>query len=674
MESVSLLEKIHSKYIINDLFNYVKDSNHLLKLAKYCKRLQNSFKLGIEDYKIKSFEIINYSKFDNFLYVQRSSKFKKNYLKNKFNKESKQYNSKIRNTISNEFSKIYFANKYKYYQSHEQIKKTILDKQFIIDIKSPFYESLSKDPIFQNLFIIRIPVPLIKENNLMNEYIADFEKLNKSNIKYSALCFQFDKETKRYYENKTFNFNIDFKKVKKLIFEEKHTKSYEPLKYLDIKNNEFLLFKTIFADNYVVNNLIFLEIKNLRNEKNFIYDIENINNFKSLEELKLENVKFTKDLQLKLNTLKHLALCNCDQIGISKNCALNLKSLSLFRSTLTHYNSSYLQFPELEQLKISFCYYNNADCLKQPDSWYWGFKKMVDFKSLKKLKFLYRGDISLFFALNNDTLEKAYISSYTMVNINIEKSMIKKFIDIKTLKEIKLSLYRINKDEINSIEGENTSVEKLIIDFENKYGYDNGDEIYNLLKKFPDLTKIEIYDTYSHIKKINLEQNSKIERLKYSSGFYNQRYNDELSIITLEHLKDLELRNITKVNIPIFNVHYDNSFKCLIKFELDNSHFYKEQIDLKVINNIIKNVNEIPSLKCFIFKCYSDINEKEYNELIEKVLKLKIKSIEFGINSFDKYKEYTEQELKSIYKDRDKYIEKIKIYMFNSSWKTSIYF
>ena len=53
MESESLLEKINSKYIINDILNYVKDSNHLLKLTKYCKRLQNSFKFGIEDYKKK---------------------------------------------------------------------------------------------------------------------------------------------------------------------------------------------------------------------------------------------------------------------------------------------------------------------------------------------------------------------------------------------------------------------------------------------------------------------------------------------------------------------------------------------------------------------------------------------------------------------------------------------
>ena len=194
-----------------------------------------------------------------------------------------------------------------------------------------------------------------------------------------------------------------------------------------------------------MNNLIFLEIKNLRNEENFIYDLENINNFKSLEELKLENVIILKALKLKLNTLKHLSLCNCDQIGISENCALGLKSLSLFRSKLIHYNSSYLKFPELEQLKISFCFYGKSNCWKNPRIWYQDFKKIIDFKSLKKLKFLYRGDISLFLALNNNSLEKAYISSYTMGGTNIEKSMIKKFIDIKTLKEIKLSLYDINK-------------------------------------------------------------------------------------------------------------------------------------------------------------------------------------------------------------------------------------
>ena len=53
---------------------------------------------------------------------------------------------------------------------------------------------------------------------------------------------------------------------------------------IDLKPNELLLFKTIFEDNDAVNNLISLEIKNLRNKK-FQYDLDNINSFKSLEEL-----------------------------------------------------------------------------------------------------------------------------------------------------------------------------------------------------------------------------------------------------------------------------------------------------------------------------------------------------------------------------------------------------
>ena len=78
-----------------------------------------------------------------------------------------QKEKKIKNTILNEFSEIYFTNKYKYYQSNEQIKKNILDNQLFIDIQSPFYEKLSKNPIFPDLFIIRISLPLIKENNLI---------------------------------------------------------------------------------------------------------------------------------------------------------------------------------------------------------------------------------------------------------------------------------------------------------------------------------------------------------------------------------------------------------------------------------------------------------------------------------------------------------------------------
>jgi hypothetical protein len=242
MESESLLEKIKSKYIVSHAMDFIKDKNYLLKLSKYCKRLQNSFKFGLEDYKNKSFEIINYSNFENFLYVKRSSKFKKNYLKNKLKEDLKKYDAILRNTISNEFCEKYFTNKY--YQNSDKIKKNISDNQLIIDIQSPFYEKLSKNAIFENLFIIRIPFPLIKEHNLMKDYIKEFEQLNKSNTNYSSLCIQFDIETKEFSYLK--KLNIDFKKIKKIIFEEKTTKSYN--KSFGWIDNELFIYKNIFLN------------------------------------------------------------------------------------------------------------------------------------------------------------------------------------------------------------------------------------------------------------------------------------------------------------------------------------------------------------------------------------------------------------------------------------------
>ena len=95
-----------------------------------------------------------------------------------------------------------------------------------------------------------------------------------------------------------------------------------------------------------------------------------------------------------------------------------------------------------------------------------------------------------------------------------------------------------------------------------------------------------------------------------------------------------------------------------------------EKIDLKNINNIIKNINTISSLKCFIFKCYSTISKEEYENLIKKILQLKIKTIKFGINIFHHYKnqivcnnKYNDFELKDLYENADlKYFENIKIY------------
>ena len=253
MESLSLLDKIQSTYIARNIAKFI-DKYYILQLIKYRKKLILLFNLGIEDYKAKSFELLNYSKFENFLSSKRGSI---NYLKKALKDDLKKYDEKVRNTISDEFSEIFFTNIYNYYKNNQLIKKNILDNQFIIDIYSPFFERLSKMIFFQDLFIIRIPIPFISNNNLMKVYIKKFGKLNESNINYSSLCFQFDPNTDDYLSDIQ-KLNIDYQKIKKLIFEEKNSK-------FNFTNEELLLFKTIFTNNNIINNLIFLEIKNIKN-------------------------------------------------------------------------------------------------------------------------------------------------------------------------------------------------------------------------------------------------------------------------------------------------------------------------------------------------------------------------------------------------------------------------
>ena len=51
--------------------------------------------------------------------------------------------------------------------------------EILLDIYSPFFDLLSKSEIFSQLFSINIPIDLIQENHLKNDYITTFDKLNK---------------------------------------------------------------------------------------------------------------------------------------------------------------------------------------------------------------------------------------------------------------------------------------------------------------------------------------------------------------------------------------------------------------------------------------------------------------------------------------------------------------
>ena len=93
MESLSLLAKLQSTYIARNIATYFADKIHILRLIKYNKKLMGLFNLGVEDYKAKSFEFLNYSKFENFLSSKRGSI---KYLKKALKDDLKKYDKKVR--------------------------------------------------------------------------------------------------------------------------------------------------------------------------------------------------------------------------------------------------------------------------------------------------------------------------------------------------------------------------------------------------------------------------------------------------------------------------------------------------------------------------------------------------------------------------------------------------
>ena len=94
----------------------------------------------------------------------------------------------------------------------DDVNKKDYDK--LVNIDSPLFELISKTQLFEKNFTIYISQKIIDENELINNYKLFFDKLNKSNIKYSSIFYKFNDKNKLNYLK---NINIDFNKIKKLI-------------------------------------------------------------------------------------------------------------------------------------------------------------------------------------------------------------------------------------------------------------------------------------------------------------------------------------------------------------------------------------------------------------------------------------------------------------------------
>ena len=330
MENQILKKKIKSKYIIRNIFNYIKDTYFQLKLINYSKYYLKTLDIQLINYKEKYIEKIGFD-INKYLHIE-PEKYEEDYLIKKYDNfllekklNKKEFENIISEVIKNKEAK------------ENNIKE---NSEILIDMESPLFEIISKTKIFENNYTIYISQKIIDKYKLKDYYKNYFDNLNKLNIKYSSIYYSFDDKKKINYLKEL---NIDYNKIKRfnLIEEGKNDED---------NNNKF--FETLFSIKNIKNSLIYLKINFTKGnilEPNLF---EEINNFKSLRYLYIKYFKFNINFNIKLENIKILSCKNCKNISISKNIGTKLEIL------------------DLEQNKIS----NNINILKN-----------VNFKKLKEL-------------------------------------------------------------------------------------------------------------------------------------------------------------------------------------------------------------------------------------------------------------------------------------------------
>ena len=646
MESTSLLSGIKSKIIERDVFSHLNDKIKY-KIVAYSKKFQGLLNMSLQDYKDKCFESFSHIDVLSCLSTKnepelpiKTNKYP-HYLEKRYSNEIEKNKIKMETfkKIINEFLESYFTKIYNDYKSKEEINKSFLDNQLIIDIYSPFYKLLLKKDIFEKLFILRIPFPIIYSNGLMQDYYDATDLLNEVNPNFSSFYYEIESLSD---ENILYDF-IDFckyfKKVKKLI--------------LEIRTHSFKFPTEIFSFSNIKENLVYLEIKF---HGILPYNFEkNMKNLDVLEELRLDGVEY---FYLKNSNLKYLYISNSNHIKFAKNCFTKIQIINIFRVQRIEVendntfllDTEKIKLPELIIFQVSFCGRE--------------FNDIFDFSSCPKLKYFIRLSIYDFLSLGENCLEKVYIGSNYSSSLDSEVNMLEKLMTIKTLKEIKMFISYIKEENIKSIKGENTSVEKLIIvlDKRNNLAF-NEINLYSLQSKFKNLKEFQLYISnsfYSNNKSgckldIKQESNCQINNFKFSQGNDND-YIVKLYLAPYENLVNIEFGCMLtsfkyEESFPLFQGKCSNIFKSLKSFKFVSSKIYPEEFDSRIITNIINNLDKMPNLEIFIFKAPFNIDKTLYKKFIEKLLVSKVKIIELDLNYLYHLSNcYSNEELKLLFK------------------------
>ena len=583
------LKKIKSIHILETIFNYIKGNKIKYKLFVYSKYFQKKLKLTLLDYQENYFSN-NGLKFADYIYnpnIISKGKFYKNFYEKKIEKDLK----KIK-VNRKDFDKIVYSyfigmeEKLKLKYSNEL--ESIDNQEVLIDIYSPFFEIISKSKIF-SIFTIPISIKMIKKYNLKKDYYSVFDKLNNLNINLSSLIIYYNNiDDINYLEE----LGINYKNIKKISLyinleenDDEEEEEYEEKDENEEKEKEICInLKNLFSfDNFGIN-LLYLKLNfdidffgNFKLEPNIM---ENINNYQSLRILEVFNYRLENNFEININKLKSLSVYNCTNISLVGENGINMNKLIIFKSLISK-PKSLIKFPNLEECSLTNKKNQN-------------FNTIIDFSSLKNLKNI-ECEKSDFIYLDNTLLEEIKLNSKINNTIEIEKKVIEKLINIKTLKNVDFILSEINNEQISQIKGENLSVINLIINWNT---CDIPSKLDGLQNKFPNLSYFRLnlpYYTnfensdYQPIIKIKPKENSKITKFTLDIGnndcieCYCSPYSklEEVNIFIIEKIENL--RNV----LPIFGENCKIKFESLTKFHFDDIY----EINFDFIKNIYNNLD-----------------------------------------------------------------------------------
>ena len=293
MENEELINNIKSKHILHYILNYIEDKNFKYKLFLYSKKLQIKYDVKLIVLKENYLKKLKFD-FDKYLYIEPNL-FQKDILSKEYNNfliEKKLDKERIENILYEIFEKKEIKD-----IDEEDVDK-IKDHEKLINIESPLFMILSKTRNFGKIFTIYISQKIIDKHKLKDEYKKFFDKLNKLNIEYESIFYDYKDINNINYLKQI---NINFNKIKKITLAIEYDNNY--YYYFNRKQKDFL--EVLFSFKNIVNNLIYLDIKYKYYKINIPPNLfENINNFKSLRYLFIENVNFKEDFILKLNELK----------------------------------------------------------------------------------------------------------------------------------------------------------------------------------------------------------------------------------------------------------------------------------------------------------------------------------------------------------------------------------